>query len=165
MRPEIKAAIIALHELENVTIEEFGLLRVEIDKIEDELKKSECKKIFEEQVCKSDNVLLKTFLKEHNIDSMGFEKVINDNEFISSIVFYSKNKSIAFQINSSDYSEFVSTCNNIEIIAYTKDTQKVRDNIGFDISYFTNNEIEIFLELIDSFLKDAYELGLFVEFE
>lgn len=63
MRPEIKAAIIALHELENVTIEEFGLLRVEMDNIEEELKKSECRKIFEEQVCKSDNVLLQTFLK------------------------------------------------------------------------------------------------------
>lgn len=165
MRPEIKAAVEALHALENVTIEEFGLIRVEVDLIEDRIKETECKKIFDEQVCKSNNILLKTFLKEHNITSISFANVKADDEFISSVVFNSADKSIAFHINSSDCPDFITTHNSFQINAYIKDAQNVRENIGIDISYFTNGEIEAFLDIIETFSKDAYSYGLFVEFE
>lgn len=165
MRPEIKAAIEALQALENVTIEEFVLIKTEVDKTEEKVKQNECKKIFEEQVCKSNNKLLKKLLKFHKINSISFEKVVDDNEFISSVVFYSKKKSIAFHINVSDCYEYVTTHYNIEISAYARDAQDARENIGFDISDFKDDEIVEFLNIVDSFTKDAYTYGLFVEFE
>ncbi len=165
MRPEIKAAILALHELENVTIEEFGLLRVEMDTIEEKIKKNECKKIFEEKVCKSDNRLLKEFLKIKNLDSISFDIIKDDGEFLTCIVLHSGSKSFAFHINCSDCPEFLTTHYDVEIISYSRDAQNVRDNIDFDISDFADDEIISFLNTVETFSADADTFGLYNEYE
>lgn len=165
MKPEIKAAIKALHELENVTMEEFGLLRVEMDTIEEKIKKNECKKIFDDKVCKSNNRLLKEFLKIKNLDSISFDIIKDDGEFLTCIVLHSEKISFAFHINSSDFPEFITTHYDVEIIAYSRDAQNVRDNIDFDISDFSDIEIIDFLNTIQSFSTDADTFGLYNEYE
>lgn len=163
MREEIKKAVIALHELENVTIEEFNLLRVEIDEIENKVKETVCKKIFKNNVENSENIIMQQFIKNHKIETISFHKIFRDDEFISCVVFDSNEYSIGFHINTSDNPEFIKTNFKHEIFAYAMDSENVRANIGMDITYFTNGEIFEFLEFINSLVVHAYKYGLFVE--
>lgn len=161
MRPEIKAAIEALQALENVTTEEYTSIKNEVNSMGEKVKANECKRIFNEQVLKSNSKILDYFIDDNGINAISFERIEDgDGDFLGAVVLKNNSDSYGFIVYCSENADQIDTDYISEI--YPSDTSdELMAKLYIYGEAFSNEDVENFKSTIELFTKDAYTLDLF----